>query len=90
MKKEHVQILLASTPQTLVKEIEAQLEQTIGLDCHLLQCGGLAECLNHLHKDSPHFDIILLDMTLLNIQESENFLKETDIALGEVSGPLAN
>ncbi len=84
MEKEHVQVLLASTPQTLVKEIEAQLEQTIGLDCHLFQCGGLAECLNHLHKDPPHFDIVLLDMTLLNIQESENFLREIQEAAHDI------
>jgi len=83
MQKEHVRVLLASTPETPIHEIEVQLEQTIGLDCHLFQCADLGACLNRIHSDYPHFDIILLDLTLVNNSESKSFFSEIQKAAGD-------
>jgi hypothetical protein len=81
MQKESVQVLLANTALTPVDEIERQLEQTIGLDCHLSQCGNLDACLHHLHNQKTPIDIILLDLALVSRNDSQTlFLKIQEAA----------
>jgi DNA-binding NtrC family response regulator len=76
MEKEILQVLLATTPATPIHEIEEQLEQTIGLDCHLFQCSQLYECIDRLQEVNFHFDMILLDLTFISNLESEDFLRK--------------
>jgi DNA-binding NtrC family response regulator len=84
MQKEHIKVLLAVTPQTNISEIEVQLEHTLGLDCRLFLCADLQNCLKYIQEDKHRFDIILLDLTLINAPESEKFLYEIQQAAPHV------
>lgn len=84
MAKKTVHVLLASAPTTPVRKIEEQLKQTIGLDCHLRECTTFSGCMNILQQAGTKVDMLLLDLGLMNTQESEDFfIKMKEAARGK-------
>ena len=82
IEKNHAHVLIARTPLTPLEEITKQLNETIGLTCTLVGCSSLPECLEVLKDKNSSINIILLDLALASVKDSEEFFAEIHAASG--------